>query len=91
MLRYPARFEPVEEGGFLVTFRDIPEAITQAETIEEALFMAADVLATVMDFYFEDRRAVPSPSIIEQGEELVALPETISDKVLAFNEMLAKT
>lgn len=30
MLRYPARFEPDDNGGYVVTFRDIPEAITQA-------------------------------------------------------------
>ena len=67
MLKYPARFEPVEEGGFLVTFRDVPEAITQGDTIDEALFMAADALATAMDFYFEDQRPVPTPSGVEEG------------------------
>ena len=90
MLKYPARFEPVEEGGFLVTFRDVPSAITQGDTIDEALFMAADALATAMDFYFEDLRPVPTPSGVEEGEELVALSESMSDKVLVFNEMLAK-
>ncbi|HEY1213151.1 MAG TPA: type II toxin-antitoxin system HicB family antitoxin [Bryobacteraceae bacterium] len=91
MLRYPARFEPVEGGRFVVRFRDVPEAITQGETIEEALVMAADVLATVMDFYFEDRRPVPIPSEVEEGEELVALSVSMSDKVLAFNRLLAMT
>lgn len=90
MLKYPARFEPVEEGGFVVTFRDVPEAITRADAIEEALFTAADALATVMEVYFEDRRPVPAPSMVEEGEELVALSESMSDRVLAFNEMLAK-
>ncbi|HKR46770.1 MAG TPA: type II toxin-antitoxin system HicB family antitoxin [Paraburkholderia sp.] len=91
MLRYPARFEPVEGGGFLVMFRDVPEAITQGETIEEALAVAADALAAVMNFYFEDRRPVPIPSEVEDGEELVALSVSMSDKVLAFNKMLNKT
>jgi antitoxin HicB len=44
-----------------------------------------------MDFYFEDQRPVPVPSDVEEGEQLVALSESMSDKVLAFNEMLANS
>lgn len=32
------------EGGYVVTCRDIPAAITQGNTIEEALAEAADAL-----------------------------------------------
>ena len=91
MLRYPARFQPFEEGGFVVTFRDIPEAITQGDTIDEALLMAADALAAAMDFYFDDPRPVPTPSGVEEGEQLVALSESMSEKVLAFNVTLANS
>lgn len=90
MLRYPARFEPAEEGGYVVTFRDIPEAITQGESIEEARAMAADALLTAMDFYFEDRRPVPGPSKAKKGDELVALPANVSAKILLLNEMIAQ-
>lgn len=84
MLRYPARFEPDEEGGgYVVTFRDIPEAITQGDTDEEARSMAADALATAMDFYFEDKRPVPMPSTAKHGEVLIELPASLSAKVLA--------
>ena len=55
MLSYPARIRRDGEG-FVVSFPDIPEALTGAETREEALAMAADALTTAMDFYFEDRR-----------------------------------
>ncbi len=90
MLRYPARFEPAKEGGYVVTFRDIPEAITQGDTLEEARTEAADALLTAMDFYFEDKRAVPAPSKAHKGEELVALPASASAKVLLLNEMIAQ-
>lgn len=34
---YPARLAPdKKDGGYVVTFRDIPEAITQGDTIAEA-------------------------------------------------------
>jgi antitoxin HicB len=86
---YPARFEPADEGGFVVTFRDIPEAITQGDTELEALEMAADVLISAMDFYFEDRRAVPLPSEAETGEQLIEVPASVAAKVLLLNELVS--
>lgn len=88
-MRYPAFFKEDPEGGYVVTFRDIPEAITQGETQEEARLMAADVLESAMDFYFEDGRPVPLPSRVRKGEELVDLPSSVSAKVLLLNEMIA--
>jgi len=87
MLNYPARF--VRDGdGFMVSFPDIPEALTYGSTREEATAMAADALRTAMDFYFEDRRPVPEPSEAKRGQVLVALPSSVSAKVLLLNEML---
>lgn len=85
---YPARFTPAEEGGYVVTFRDIPEAITQGDTDDEAMEMAEDVLVSSMDFYVEDRRHVPAPSDPEPGERLVALPASVAAKVLLLNELV---
>lgn len=89
MLSYPARIAR-DEDQFLVTFPDIPEAITQGRTREEAIEMAADALATAMDFYFEDRRAVPGPSPAKRGQVLIDLPASIAAKVLLLNEMIAQ-
>ena len=87
-MRYPATFTPADEGGFTVTFRDIPEAITEGDTLKEARAAAADALLTAMDFYFEDRRKVPEPSEAQPGEELVELPTSAWAKVLLLNEMI---
>ncbi|WP_087688056.1 MULTISPECIES: type II toxin-antitoxin system HicB family antitoxin [unclassified Pandoraea] len=90
-MKYPATFEPDHEaGGFVVTFRDIPEAITQGDTEEEAMQMAADALLTSMDFYFDDKRPVPSPSKALKSERLISLPASVSAKILLLNEMLAQ-
>lgn len=91
MLRYPARFEPDEGCGYVVTFRDIPEAITQGDTDEEAREMALDALVTAMDFYFEDKRRVPLPSKAKRGEVLIELPASLTAKVLLLNEMIAQS
>lgn len=87
MLSYPARVAR-DGDGFVVSFPDIPEALTGAPTREQALDMAADALTTAMDFYFEDRRPVPAPSEIKRGQVSVDLPLSVSAKVLLLNEML---
>lgn len=88
-MRYPAKLTP-EDGGYVVTFRDIPEAITQGDTVEEATEMAADALATAMEFYFEDRRPVPLPSDRQRDEVCIPLQAGFSAKVLLLNEMLGQ-
>jgi antitoxin HicB len=90
MLRYPIHLEPAEEGGFVVTFPDIPEAITQGEDVEDALIHGADALETALDFYFEGGRPVPPPSKPKRGQHMVELPASIAAKVLLLNEMIAQ-
>src|ERR1035438_8700828 len=46
-MRYPAVFEPAEEGGFVITFPDVYEAITQGDDEREGLDMAQDALITM--------------------------------------------
>jgi antitoxin HicB len=87
-MRYPARLKRQQEGGYVVTFPDIPEAITQGEDVEDALVHAADALESALDFYFEDRRPVPTPSKPKRGQHLVELPPSVAAKVLLLNEML---
>lgn len=87
-MNYPVRLSPAEDGGFVVTFRDIPEAITQGDDEEEALAMARDALITAMDFYFEDKRTVPAPSAAEAGEHFVELRPSLASKILLLNEMI---
>lgn len=73
-MHFPARFTPEPDGGFSVTFRDVPEAITQGDTMEEAREMAADALRTAAEFYIEACRPLPTPSAPRDGEQLIALP-----------------
>lgn len=89
MLSYPARLTR-DGDGFMVSFPDIPEALTGAPSREEALDMAADALTTAMDFYFEDRRPVPPPSAPKRGQIVIDLPPSVGAKVLLLNEMLVQ-
>lgn len=91
MFMYPVTLTPDEaDGGFVVTFVDIPEAITQGDTEAEALAAAKDALETALDFYFEDKRAVPAPSKPKRGQNVIELPTSLSAKVLLLNEMVTQ-
>ncbi|WP_096697357.1 type II toxin-antitoxin system HicB family antitoxin [Polaromonas sp. AER18D-145] len=91
MFMYPVTLTPDEEdGGYVVTFADIPEAITQGETLQQALAAAKDALESALDFYFEDKRAVPAPSRPKRGQHVIELPASLSAKVLLLNEMVTQ-
>ena len=87
-MRYPVNIERSNDSVFFVSFPDIPEALTQAKTWEDALVMGRDALETALEFYFEDERAVPLPSRPENDQPVVELSTSLWAKVLLLNEMI---
>ncbi len=71
-MRYPFQIEP-DGNFFLVTFPDVPEAITQGDSIEEAERMAHDALTTALDFYLDANLAFPTPSQVKSGQRFVEI------------------
>lgn len=90
MLRFPMNLQASDEGGFVVTFPDIPEAITQGEDKEDALRRGTDALETALEFYFDARRSIPTPSRPRRGQPVVELAASLAAKVLLLNEMIAQ-
>ena len=72
-MKYPIHVELDTNGQYLVTFPDILEAATAADTREEALVLAVDALESALDFYFDEKRLVPLPSKVEHGQLFVHL------------------
>lgn len=71
MLDYPIILDAQPEGGFVVTFPDVPEAITQGEDEEEALLYAIDALETALSFYMDARKLLPAASKPKRGQRTV--------------------
>jgi antitoxin HicB len=90
MLRYPMHLEAAEEGGFIISFPDIPEAHSQAEDEVEAIRRGTDAVETALEFYLEDRRPIPAPSKPKRGQRMIELSASVSAKVLLLNEMIAQ-
>jgi antitoxin HicB len=89
MMFYPAKIQP-DGNGWMVSFPDIPEALTAGETRDEAIEMAGDALTTALEFYFDDRRKIPAPSKLKKGQVAIELPASVAAKVLLLNEMIVQ-
>lgn len=65
MLVYPAIFE-TDENYFIVKFPDIPEAMTQGDSLEQAYEMAVEALGLAL----EDYTIFPQASSLQNIKEL---------------------
>lgn len=70
MFDYPVTLTP-DDGTVLVTFADVPEAITFGADEDEALLYAVDALETAMSFYIEARKPLPAVSKPARGQKTV--------------------
>lgn len=62
---YPVTLTQDEtDGGFTVTFPDLPEAITQGDTTEQCLLNAVDCLDEAIAGRVDDNDVIPQPSTI---------------------------
>lgn len=64
---YGALLDPDPDGGFLVTFPEVPEALTHGDDRDEALRQARDALGMALLGYLKEGRALPEPGIGQTG------------------------
>lgn len=87
-LEYPAQMEPNGEGGFIVSFRDIPEALTEGWSIPNALEYAQDVLIAAAEDYVKEGLVFPEPTAKQDGDYMIELPFTVVIKMRLLEIML---
>ena len=68
---FPARIEPDGDGRYLVTFPDLPEALTDGATQAEAREQASGALGAALMERARLREAIPEPSAAGAGLTLV--------------------
>ena len=61
-LFYPAIFHTAEEGGFWITFPDLPECMTQGDDMQNAYEMAVDALGLSISSRKKEGIEIPTPS-----------------------------
>ena len=87
MRAYPAKLIPDPDGGFTVTFRDVPEAITEGDTKEEALLRAEDALESALAMYVAAKEPLPAPSPAGRSEVMVPLSALGMAKAALYDAM----
>jgi antitoxin HicB len=85
---YPARFTADKhDGGYVVTFRDLPEAITQGDTLDECLDEAAGALQAAIEGRIMDGLDIPAATAPKRGERPVAVPVQTALKAALYLAM----
>ena len=88
-LAWPVDLQRQEGGAILMSFPDIPEALTEGATETDALAQARDCLIAAIGGYVGERRPIPNPSPAH-GRALVALPALVAAKVALYDAMRAQ-
>ena len=87
---YPCELTPDEDGAVVATFPDVPEAITGGRDRSAAMAMAEDALATALAGYVHQKRDIPVPGKLVNGQQLVAVPTVVAAKLALFSAMRAQ-
>ena len=87
MFKYPVTI--IKDGrDLLVTFKDVPEAITFGKTEADALSNAVDALETGLSFYVDARKSLPKPSRAKRGQKLISPSALESAKLGVYQAMM---
>lgn len=85
---YPASLHKDEkDGGFVVKFIDFPEAITQGENIEDALYLAYDCLEEAIANRIVRKLDIPAPSPIKRNQYPITLCVQMAAKAVLYITM----
>lgn len=87
MYSYPVVFEPDDNDTVMVSFPDVPGAVSFGDDEDEALMRAVDALETMFIATIGDRRDIPVPSRPRQHQRTVTLPPLAAAKVALYQTM----
>ena len=87
-MNYPVDITP-DDGTILVSFPDIPEALTFGDDEADALARAVDALETALSGYIADRRDIPAASPA-RGRPVVAPTLLAAMKLAVYRAMRSR-
>jgi antitoxin HicB len=86
---YPATLTPDEtDGGFVVTFQDVPEAVTQGDDLADALAEASDALEEAVAGRIRRGDPIPEPSAAGQDQPVIPVPALTAAKAALYLALL---
>jgi antitoxin HicB len=87
MFTYPVRLEPDDNDTVLLTFPDIPGAVTFGDDEADALARGVDALETMIIGLMEHKDDIPVASRPKPGQKTVTLPALSAAKVSLYQAM----
>ena len=84
---YPVDLTKQPEGGYLVTFPDFSEAITQGDTVDDALQEASDCLEEAVANRMTMKLSIPNPRKTKKKSHIVSLHATLAAKAALYIAM----
>lgn len=90
ILAYPVTLTRDDEGGFIASFADVPEAMTVGKDETNASYWAEDALVVALSGYLDSHRDIPKPSKPKRGQRVVELPALVSMKLTIYQTMRDK-
>lgn len=85
---YPVNLAVDEvDRGYVVTCRDVPEVVTQGDTLEDAIEAAEGALEAAIEMRIEDGLDIPMPSKARKNEHLACLPVGSAMKAAVYLAM----
>lgn len=76
-----------QDGGYVVTFPQVPEIITQGDSLAQALEQAADALEEAVCGRIRRGEDIPAPGRRRPGQHLVPLEATTAAKAALYLAM----
>ncbi len=86
-MRYPAEFFPHPDDEWVVSFPGLDGALTGATSLAQAELEASDCLGSWLAQAIADRREIPPPAQITDGQRLVSVPLWIAPKLALYQTM----
>src|SRR3974390_1607549 len=86
-LAYAVHLDPAEEGGYVVTCRDLPELTTQGEDLNDALEQARDAMDEAVAAGIDDGDDFPIPSAPRKTEYVIAPSPDIAAKAALYQAL----
>ncbi len=75
---------------YLVTFPDLPEALTAGATREESLSLAEDALLVALSMYVDAEEDIPRPSPASAEHHLITVPPRTAAQLALYTAMRRK-
>ncbi len=88
---YGIRIEKLSTGEYVTTCRDVPECAYTSEDYEIAYRRAREAILLCFELsYRQQKKAMPLPTPVHDGEERIYVPIRVQARILLWNTIVEK-